>query len=249
MAISIIDMFSIGIGPSSSHTVGPMRAGLLFTETLKSEIDIEKVKYVQIELFGSLGHTGKGHGSDKAVILGLLGEKPEEVDPDTVQAKLDQIAETGLLLLGGIYPVNFKAKPHLIFHRRKSLPGHPNGMKFTAYNVDEELLISKIYYSVGGGFIVNENINDESPVIEDNRTLPYPFTTGDELLTLCTDSGLSISALMLANESAWRTEAETKQYLLLIWKTMQACISKGCHTQGILPGGLKVKRRAAHIYN
>ena len=248
MAISIIDMFSIGIGPSSSHTVGPMRAGLLFTETLKSEIDIEQVKFVQIELFGSLGHTGKGHGSDKAVILGLLGEKPEEVDTDTVQAKLDQIAETGLLLLGGIYPVNFKAKPHLIFHRRKSLPGHPNGMKFTAYNANEELLISKIYYSVGGGFIVNENINDDSPVIEDNRTLPYPFTTGDELLTLCTDSGLSISALMLANESAWRTEAETKQYLLLIWKTMQACISKGCHTQGILPGGLKVKRRAAHIY-
>jgi len=241
-------MFSIGIGPSSSHTVGPMRAGLRFITNLKSEIDLVDVKYIQVELFGSLGHTGKGHGSDKAVILGLLGEKPEDVLPDSVPEKLKKIDESGLLLVGGTHPIEFNTKQHIIFHRRKSLPGHPNGMKFIALDEKQQVLLSNIYYSVGGGFIVNENINDDSPVIEDNRTLPYPFSTGDELLTLCNKNGLSISALMLANESAWRTEEETKQYLLLIWKTMQECIHKGCHTEGVLPGGLKVKRRAAHIY-
>ena len=248
MAISIIDMFSIGIGPSSSHTVGPIRAGLQFIKTARKEIDFVKIKSIKVELFGSLGHTGKGHGSDKAVILGLLGELPETVEPDTVPDKIKQINDSGSLLLDKSNSIIFNSKKHIIFHRKKSLPGHPNGMKFTAYNANQELLVSKIYYSVGGGFIVNEFINDESPVIEDNRTLPYPFSSGDELLQQCTANGLSISALMLANEAAWRTEQETKDYLLLIWKTMQDCIHKGCRTEGILPGGLKVKRRAAHLY-
>jgi len=248
MAISIIDMFSIGIGPSSSHTVGPMRAGIRFIKSIATETDLENVKSVKAELFGSLGHTGKGHGSDIAVILGLLGEKPEDVDPDTVQNKLNDIESSVSLLFAGNFPIRFNRKNDIIFHRRKSLPGHPNGMRFSAYDQDEQLIISKIYYSVGGGFIVNENINDESPVISDNRTLPYPFSTGDELLQQCKLNGLSISALMLANESAWRTKEETKLYLLKIWRTMEACIKKGCHTEGILPGGLKVKRRAAHLY-
>jgi len=241
-------MFSIGIGPSSSHTVGPIRAGLQFIKTARKEIDFVKIKSIKVELFGSLGHTGKGHGSDKAVILGLLGELPETVEPDTVPDKIKQINDSGSLLLDKSNSIIFNSKKHIIFHRKKSLPGHPNGMKFTAYNANQELLVSKIYYSVGGGFIVNEFINDESPVIEDNRTLPYPFSSGDELLQQCTANGLSISALMLANEAAWRTEQETKDYLLLIWKTMQDCIHKGCRTEGILPGGLKVKRRAAHLY-
>jgi len=248
MAISIFDMFSIGIGPSSSHTVGPMRAGLKFISSASKSMDLVNIKMIKVELFGSLGHTGKGHGSDIAVILGLLGEKPEQVEPATVATKLKTIDTTETLLFAGKHPIIFICKEHIIFHRRKSLPGHPNGMKFSAFDTDNKLLISKIYYSVGGGFIVNEDVNDETPVISDNRTLPYPFSIGDELLNQCKNNGLSISALMLANESAWRTPEETKQYLLKIWHTMEACINNGCHTEGILPGGLKVKRRAAHLY-
>ncbi len=202
MAISILDMFSIGIGPSSSHTVGPMRAGLRFLESLQSAIEVTIVDSVKVELFGSLGYTGKGHGSDTAVILGLLGEQPEEVNPETVVDKLQAIEQSGQLLLGKTHIINFKAASDIIFHRRKSLPKHPNGMQFSAYDSDGDLLFSKIYYSVGGGFIVNDDVDDESPVISDTRCLPYPFSTGDELLQQCKDNGLSISALMLANESA-----------------------------------------------
>ncbi|MCP3673354.1 MAG: L-serine ammonia-lyase [Gammaproteobacteria bacterium] len=248
MAISILDMFSIGIGPSSSHTVGPMRAGLRFLESLRSAFEITLIDSVKVELFGSLGYTGKGHCSDKAVILGLLGEQPEEVKPDTVADKLQAIELSGQLLLDKTHIINFTAASHIIFHRRKSLPKHPNGMQFSAYDSDGDLLFSKIYYSVGGGFIVNDDVDDESPVISDTRCLPYPFSTGDELLNLCKSNGLSISALMLANESAWRLKSETKQHLLNIWQTMKDCIHHGCHTEGILPGGLKVKRRAAHLY-
>ena len=248
MAISIVDMFSIGIGPSSSHTVGPMRAALKFVKTSKRECSQEDIHSIIIELYGSLGHTGKGHGSDKAVILGLLGESPEDVDPDTVTEKLNHINHQNSLLLAGSHPIYFNSKKHIIFHRRKSLSGHPNGMKFSASNADGEILCSKVYYSVGGGFVVDEFTNDEMPLNPDTRTLPYPFKTGADLLAQCQQNGLSISALMLANESAWRTETDTKKYLLKIWETMKKCIDHGCQTEGILPGGLKVKRRAAHLY-
>lgn len=248
MAISIFDMFSIGIGPSSSHTVGPMRAGIRFIESIKDDEEFAKIKTIKAELYGSLGYTGKGHGSDVAVVLGLLGELPEDVDPETVPQKLSEIEASGQLLFAGTLPVKFSVKRDIIFHLRKSLPGHPNGMKFSAYDDDKKLLVSKIYYSVGGGFIVDEFIDSTSPVIDDSTKLPYPFSTGDELLQQCKENGLSISALMLANETAWRPKEETRAYLLKVWKTMEDCINRGCHTEGILPGGLKVKRRAAHMY-
>lgn len=248
MAISVVDMFSIGIGPSSSHTVGPMRAALKFVNTSSTECSQADISSITVELFGSLGHTGKGHGSDKAIILGLLGEDPEDVDPDSVPEILKQISNEGSLLLKGKHSISFNSKSHIIFHRKKSLPGHPNGMKFSAKNADGELLCSKIYYSVGGGFVVDEFIGDEMLLNSDNRTLAYPFKTGAELLAQCQQNGLSISALMLANEAAWRTESETKEYLLKIWRTMKDCIAHGCQTEGILPGGLKVKRRASHLY-
>jgi len=248
MAISIFDMFSIGIGPSSSHTVGPMRAGLRFIEAVVRHTELSLVDHIKVELFGSLGYTGKGHGSDTAVILGLLGEQPDTVDPDTVAEKLKQIEDSKTLLLNAIVLIKFRMDKHIIFHRRKSLPKHPNGMKFSAYNSRGILLCTKTYYSVGGGFVVNDEVEEDDPILDDTRCLPYPFRTGEELLEQCKSSGLSISALMLANEAAWRTKEETTQYLLKIWKTMQDCINHGCQTEGILPGGLKVKRRAANIY-
>ena len=248
MAISIMDMFSIGIGPSSSHTVGPMRAALRFIIAFQRTLELSNIAHIQVELFGSLGHTGKGHGSDKALILGLMGEQPEDVDPDTVEQKLITIQTSGNLLIAGIQSIKFNSDKDIIFQRRKSLPKHPNGMRFSAYDCHQNLLFSKIYYSVGGGFIVNDDINDDSPFITDNRKLPYPFTTADQLMAQCKTHGLSISALMLANETAWRSKQETKQYLLKIWQAMSDCIHRGCHTEGILPGGLKVKRRAAHLY-
>ncbi|NQY63828.1 MAG: L-serine ammonia-lyase [Alteromonadaceae bacterium] len=248
MAISIIDMFTIGIGPSSSHTVGPMRAGLKFIKFLAQDFEMSTVKSVQVELFGSLGHTGIGHGSNKAVILGLLGETPEAVDPDTIADKVQQIQNTRTLLLAGKYVIKFDFGEDIIFHRRKSLPQHPNGMRFSAFDSEDNLLVSKEYYSVGGGFVVNDNIGDELSVNRVEQVLPYPFKTCDELVQQCKEHGLSISALMLANESVRRSEKETINYLLRIWHTMQSCIEKGCQTEGILPGGLKVKRRAAPMY-
>ncbi len=247
MATSVIELFTIGIGPSSSHTVGPMRASLIFAKFLEKNRVMNKTYSIQIELFGSLGHTGKGHGSDKAVILGLLGETPENIDPDSVTDKMQHIKKSGSLLLLGKYLINFDLSHYIIFHRRKSLPKHPNGMRFSALDIDQNILTSQDYYSVGGGFVVSDNEEDQS-IVEDNRSLPYPFKTCDELIEQCRDNGFSISNLMLANESSWRSEKETLAYLFQIWQTMQACIKKGCQTEGILPGGLKVKRRAPQLY-
>lgn len=240
-------MFTIGIGPSSSHTVGPMRASLKFAEYLAKTSYLAKVDTIQIELFGSLGHTGKGHGSNKAVILGLQGETPESVETDNIADKIQQIEQSSTLLILGKYLINFDVSRDIIFHRRKSLPKHPNGMKFSAIDTDKNILTSKEYYSVGGGFVVSGS-ECEQPVITKQRTLPYPFTTCDELIQQCQDNGLSISSLMLVNESAWREESETIDYLFQIWHTMQHCIKKGCETEGVLPGGLKVKRRAPQLY-
>jgi L-serine dehydratase len=247
MAISVFDMFSIGIGPSSSHTVGPMRAAKRFALKLKEQGLLEQTSHINAELYGSLGHTGKGHGSDKAVVIGLMGESPETVDPDSVAGIMEQLKESNKLLVLNQHEINFHYKKQLVFQRRKSLPGHPNGMCFTAY-AGEQILLSKIYYSVGGGFVVNEDADAETLVIDDDRKLPYPFTTGAQLLEQCKTHGLSISSIMLANESAWRERSETEAYLLDIWQTMRNCIKKGCDTEGILPGGLQVKRRAAHLY-
>jgi L-serine dehydratase len=250
MTISVFDMFSIGIGPSSSHTVGPMRAARRFAEGLVTRGLMAETAAVRVDLYGSLGHTGKGHGSDRAVLLGLEGALPESVDPASIGPRVAEIRDTGALRLLGEHAIAMDVDRHLVFHKRKVLPAHPNGMRFTALAADERELESRIYYSVGGGFIVTGEAADGAPIIqpEPRAAPPYPFSTGAEMLELCAQHGLSISTMMLENEKTWRPEAEVRQRLLEIWRVMRACVERGCVTEGLLPGGLKVKRRAAGLY-
>nr|CAA6830067.1 MAG: L-serine dehydratase (EC [uncultured Thiotrichaceae bacterium] len=250
MAISVFDIFKIGIGPSSSHTVGPMRAANRFLLRLQCEGVFDEVSRVQVDLYGSLGATGKGHGSDKAVLLGLEGDDPETVETDTIPQRMSTIIADKKLTLGRQRELNFNFDQDIVFYRRKSLPGHPNGMIFNAFNAAGECLQKNTYYSVGGGFVVNPDIEAEegvSPIIEDETKQPFPFKSAVELLAHCSEHGYSISELMLQNEKVWASEVEIREKLLRIWSVMQACVDKGCKTQGILPGGLKVKRRAAQL--
>ncbi len=223
MAVSVFDLFSIGIGPSSSHTVGPMRAARLFTRFLGP-----RVVSVRAELFGSLGATGHGHGTPRAVLLGLAGEDPETVDTSL---------EPGPILLDGR-----EIAVDMVLHRRRSLPEHPNGMTFTAFDADGTELVAKTYFSIGGGFVVDQGT---SRVRSDDTALAHPFTSGAELLELTRTTGLSISRLMLANETAWRSVPDIRSGLLGIWQVMQDCVNAGLDAEGVLPGGLKVRRRAA----
>ncbi|NMG44133.1 L-serine ammonia-lyase [Aromatoleum toluvorans] len=248
MAISVFEMFKVGIGPSSSHTVGPMRAALTFAAGLKDAGLLPRVRRVRAELYGSLGATGKGHGSDKAVLLGLEGEAPDLIDPDTIDSRLAAIRENKRLSLLGLHAVPYEEKTDLVFLRRQTLPYHPNGMRITAFGEGDCELSSKVYYSVGGGFVVNEEAAGADRIVEDSTELPYPFHSADQLLTQCAVNELSISQLMLENEKAWRSEAETRNGLLHIWKVMQACVRRGCEIEGTLPGGMKVKRRAAAMF-
>ena len=248
MAISVFDLFKIGIGPSSSHTVGPMRAAQVFSNGLKASGLLGQVGSVKAELYGSLGATGKGHGSDKAVLLGLEGEAPDQVDPDQVEAKIERIRSQCRLLLAGAHPIAFVEREHLVMHRRQSLPYHPNGMRITAFDAAGQVLASKVYYSVGGGFVVDESAAGADRIVADTTPLAHPFRSGDELLAQCRDKQLSISQLMLENERAWRSDAETRAGLLKIWDVMQLCVRRGCEREGIMPGGLKVRRRAAEMY-
>ena len=248
MAISVFDLFKIGIGPSSSHTVGPMRAAGMFVEGLADSGLIGTVSRVQVELFGSLGATGKGHGTDKALLLGLQGEVPEQVDTDSIHARIEQVRSSGRLLLPGNVELAFDVDKDLIFHRRKVLPYHPNGMIFHAFDNNDQLLLQRSYYSVGGGFVVNEAAAGADRIVEDRTALPLPFTTGTALLAQCAEHGLSISQVMLQNERVWRTDDEIRTGLLHIWDVMQACVTRGCRTEGVLPGGLKVPRRAARLH-
>jgi L-serine dehydratase len=248
MAISVFELFKIGIGPSSSHTVGPMRAALQFATGLKEQGLLLRTAAVKAELYGSLGATGKGHGSDKAVLLGLQGEAPDCVDTDTVESKLAQIRSTGQLNLLGEKSIPFVESEHLLMYKRQSLPHHPNGMRFTAYDAAGVEIRNKVYYSVGGGFVVNEDAAGADRIVPDTTTLRYPFGSAAQLLAHCREHGLSVSQLMLENESAWRPEQETREGLLKIWRVMQQCVKSGCEKEGILPGGLKVRRRAAELY-
>ena len=248
MALSVFDLFKIGIGPSSSHTVGPMRAALQFTTGLRQAGLLERVHSVKADLYGSLGATGKGHGSDKAVLLGLEGDAPDTVDTESVDARLKAIRETHRLKLLGAHEIEFREKEHLIMHRRESLPFHPNGMRFAAYDAAGEVLSARVYYSVGGGFVVDESAAGADRIVEDQTPLPYPFKTSADLLRQCAEHQLSISQLMLENEKSWRPEAETRAGLLKIWNVMQECVRVGIGKQGIMPGGLKVRRRAADLY-
>ncbi|MDN3025000.1 L-serine ammonia-lyase [Streptomyces sp. S.PB5] len=245
MAISVFDLFSIGIGPSSSHTVGPMRAARMFARRLRNEGLLPSVASVRSELYGSLGATGHGHGTPKAVLLGLEGSSPRTVDVEGADERVEEIKQSGLLKLLGEREIPFSFDDDLVLHRRKALPYHANGMTLWAYDASGTELLSKTYYSVGGGFVVDEDAVGEDRIKLDDTVLKYPFRTGDELLRLTKETGLSISALMLENERSWRTEEEIRAGLLEIWRVMQACVSRGMSREGILPGGLRVKRRAA----
>ncbi|MEU0435405.1 L-serine ammonia-lyase [Streptomyces sp. NPDC006290] len=246
MAISVFDLFSIGIGPSSSHTVGPMRAARMFARRLRNEELLAPVTAIRAELYGSLGATGHGHGTPKAVLLGLEGASPRTVDVEGADERVEQIKTSGRLNLLGEHEIDFSFADDLVLHRRKALPYHANGMTIFAYDASGELVLEKTYYSVGGGFVVDEDAVGEDRIKLDDTILKYPFRTGDELLRLTKETGLSISALMLENERAWRTEEEIREGLLGIWRVMQACVSRGMAREGILPGGLRVRRRAAH---
>ncbi|WP_328343609.1 L-serine ammonia-lyase [Streptomyces violaceus] len=246
MAISVFDLFSIGIGPSSSHTVGPMRAAGLFARRLRNEELLEKVGSVRAELYGSLGATGHGHGTPKAVLLGLEGESPRTVDVEKADDRVDAIKADGRLNLLGEHEIAFSFDDDMVLHRRKALPYHANGMTLWAYDASGEELLTKTYYSVGGGFVVDEEAVGADRIKLDDTALKYPFRTGDGLLRLAEETGLSISALMLENERAWRTEEEIREGLLEIWQVMRDCVARGLSQEGILPGGLKVRRRAAN---
>ncbi|WP_214106026.1 L-serine ammonia-lyase [Acrocarpospora catenulata] len=249
MAISVFDLFKIGIGPSSSHTGGPMAAAHKFARGLRQDGLLEKTASVQVILYGSLGLTGKGHGSDKAVLLGLSGEKPETVDVDTVEPRLAEIRESGTLRLFGEHAIPFTVGRDLVFERKISLPHHPNGMRFTARTAEGETLREKVYYSVGGGFVVDENATGADRIKPDDTVLPYPFTTADELLAHCAETGLSISGLMLENERAFgRDERQIKDGLIRLWQVMAESVRRGSTKEGVLPGGLKVKRRAHQLH-
>ena len=246
--ISVFDMFSIGIGPSSSHTVGPMRAALLFAQCLEADDILAKVTSLSVGLYGSLGATGRGHGSDKSVVLGLLGEYPETTDPDEVDNKFEQVRTTGMLELLQQRPIRFDINKSLIFHKKERLPLHVNGMRFLALDGNGHTLAGKTYYSIGGGFVVETDEQGEPVLREDaSVTPPYPFRTAKDLLELCDTHQLSISALMLENEKRLRSEQEIRVGLLEIWKVMQECVARGCRNGGILPGGLKVRRRAPDL--
>ncbi|MDX3104430.1 L-serine ammonia-lyase [Nonomuraea angiospora] len=249
MAISVFDLFKIGIGPSSSHTGGPMAAAHKFARGLHDDGLLSGVARVEAILYGSLGLTGKGHGSDKAVLLGLSGEKPELVDVDSIDGRLAEMRESGTVKLYGTHEIRFVVGEHLVFERKISLPEHPNGMRFTAYDADGEKLREKVYFSVGGGFVVDEKATGADRIKPDDTVLPYPFTTGEELLKHCSSTGLSISALMLENEKAFgRTEEEIRSGLLRLWAVMSECVRRGISKEGVLPGGLKVKRRANQLH-
>ena len=249
--ISAFDMFSIGIGPSSSHTVGPMRASRLYVKDLQEKQLIDKVTSVKVELYGSLGQTGVGHGSGKAVILGLAGYDPETIDADAVPEILDTIENEQVIYLDKNHKAAFPKQGAIVFHRRKTLPKHSNAMEIFAYS-GEELIHSQVYYSIGGGFIVTEEAFDQEKQaaldIRAENPAPYPFNNAQELLDMCKETGLSVSSLMMANEKTLRVEKDIKDELFKIWSVMKACIERGMRTEGILPGGLKVRRRAPSLY-
>lgn len=248
MAISLFDMLKVGIGPSSSHTVGPMKAAHIFVSSLKQQSLLAKVSRLQSQLFGSLGATGKGHGSGPAVLLGLEGHLPDEIDPTIVQPRSEVIAATARLNLAGEHEIDYDDSADLIYHKRESLPFHANGMTFCAFDDSGDVVLARTYYSVGGGFVVDEEAAGSDRIVEDETRLPHPFRTGAELLQICSDTGFSIAEVMMKNEQVWRSEDEIRQGILHIWQVMQECVHKGTHNEGILPGGLKVKRRAAALY-
>ncbi|MBF7052678.1 L-serine ammonia-lyase [Halomonas sp. KAO] len=246
MSISVFDLFKIGVGPSSSHTVGPMRAAYDFVGELNERDLLTRVARVEVQLFGSLSATGIGHGTDHAVIMGLMGERPDSIDPDIIAPAIEELKESEALLLDDRHSVPFRWIRDMQL-LEENLPHHPNAMRLIAHGHGDELY-RNTYYSVGGGFVVDEAQAAEGELDTDRTELPFDFQTGDELLRMCHEHGLRISELMLENEKAWRSEAEIREGLLTIWTAMQACIEKGMEAEGVLPGGLNVKRRARSLH-
>ena len=248
MAVSVFDLFKIGIGPSSSHTVGPMRASRMFAERLVRSEVLANVARVHVELYGSLGATGKGHGTDKAVLLGLEGEEPETVVIDAIATRLDGIRAGKRLRLGGTREIDFDESVDLVFNRRETLPFHSNGMVFTAFDGVGDELASRTFYSVGGGFVVSDEVAQDGElqrkIVPDETLLPFPFHSGEELLDIATRENCSIAEVMRRNERHWRTDEEIDSGLLRIWDVMQNCAQRGIATEGVLPGFFQVKRRA-----
>lgn len=249
MAVSVFELFKIGIGPSSSHTVGPMRAAHTFIQRLNTAEMLENTSRVQVTLFGSLAFTGRGHGTDKAVILGLSGHLPDTIDPDLIDGFLQEIESRSKIDLSGNHCINFNKKKDLVFNKRKSLPHHSNGMRFSAFDTGNNVLLERDYYSVGGGFVVSHDDAVSDRIVKDETRLPYDFSSGDELLALCREHQLRISEVMMANELVWRDEKSLRQDLLKIWDAMQSCISRGFTQTGNLPGGLNVERRAPALFH
>ena len=252
MAVSVFDLFKIGIGPSSSHTVGPMRAARLFVLRLQQAGHLAHVARLTCDLYGSLGATGKGHGSDSAVLLGLLGHAPDTVDVAAVPSLLATVRGSGQLVLPGGQLIAFAEATDLRFHRRQSLPFHANGMRFTTFAADGALLDEHCYYSVGGGFVVSDQTaadgSRHQAIAPDTTVLALPFHSADQLMALCHQHHLSIAGLMRRNELHWRTDAQINTDLLHIWRVMQDCVARGCATDGLLPGGFKVRRRAKALH-
>lgn len=247
MTISVFDLFSIGIGPSSSHTVGPMKAAHAFVTKIQSQGKLHQVKQIKIELFGSLAFTGKGHGTDDAILSGLEGLLPESVDPDKIKPRAQEIIEQKMIKLCGSHNIGFDFLNDFIFNFKDLLPYHTNGMRFSTYDSTQNELISEIYYSIGGGFILDE-YQASHPHPLDTSDLPYPFATAKKLLELCEQNQFSIKDLMMANECSLRPKSQVEERLLHIAQIMRECIDKGCTSPGILPGGLNIKRRAPALY-
>jgi L-serine dehydratase len=252
MAHSVFDLFKIGIGPSSSHTVGPMKAAAMFGRRLIKLDLLERTARIEARLYGSLGATGKGHGTDTAVMLGLEGSMPDSIDPDSIHARLKHIRDHASILVAGLHPVAFHERTDILFLRRETLPFHPNGVRFSAFAQDGSLLEERRYFSVGGGFVVSQEDADaalDTPrLVVDPTVLAHPFSSGDALLAITQETGLSIADVMRKNEHAWRSDAELDAGLDQIWDVMKACVERGCRTGGHLPGGMRVKRRAAELH-
>lgn len=246
MSISLFDLFSIGIGPSSSHTVGPMLAAHAFVQQLVTNNQLNNVSRIKIELYGSLALTGKGHGTDKAILNGLEGSLPDTVAPESMVPRMHAIIAAQKIQLNGTHEIAFNDTFDFLFLQKELLPKHTNGMRFSVFDHHNHCVSSQIYYSIGGGFITTDEDFDKNN--EEEESIPYPFSTSFELLTLCRNNGLSIAQLMMANELTWRDESAIEQGILAIAKVMDDCIYNGCHHPGILPGGLLLKRRAPDLY-
>ena len=248
MKTSVFEIFKIGVGPSSSHTVGPMRASRDFVERIAQAGNLEKVSRLATELFGSLALTGRGHATDRAIILGLLGESPSEVEPSKIASLVEEVRRAATIRLLHRHPVKFEESSDLVFRTTETLPGHSNGMRFTAFATDGSVIDTQIYYSVGGGFISREGEQPAEVRAGAKAPVRHPFSSGADLLRIGEENGVSIWEIALANEKAWSSEAEIRERLSQIHQTMEACIDRGLRTEGILPGGLKVRRRAPRLF-